>query len=50
MTAIHSKVTDDEAWDCVICGYFINKPRRWILDYKSNLVSENSIKEECKTT
>lgn len=27
MTAIHSNKDEEEAWDCIICGNFINRPR-----------------------
>ncbi len=49
MTAIHSKDDKEEAWDCVICGHFINKPRQWHISFHDNLISTNSIKEEYKT-
>ena len=29
MTAIHSSENEQEAWDCIICGYYINRPRKW---------------------
>lgn len=29
MTAIHSSKNEQEAWDCIICGYYINRPRKW---------------------
>lgn len=30
MTAIHSSENEQGAWDCIICGYYINKPRKWV--------------------
>ncbi len=30
MTAIHSSATEEEAWDCVVCGHFINRPAKWV--------------------
>ena len=44
MASIHKKEDEEEAWDCVICGYFINKPRQWIISIDGNLRSKNSIK------
>ncbi len=29
MTAIHSSENEQEAWDCIICEYFINRSRKW---------------------
>jgi len=29
MTAIHSSENEQEAWDCIICGYYINRPQKW---------------------
>lgn len=30
MTAIHTSENEQEAWDCIICGYYINRPQKWI--------------------
>lgn len=49
MTAIHSKEDEKEAWDCVICGHFINKPRQWS-NSLDNSISTDSIKEEFRLT
>jgi ribosomal protein S27AE len=29
MTAIHKGKNEKEAWDCIICGHFINRPQKW---------------------
>lgn len=29
MTAIHKSKNEKEAWDCIICGYYINRPQKW---------------------
>lgn len=49
MTAIHSTDDKEEAWDCIICGHFINRPRQWRISVHDNLNSKNSIKDEYKT-
>ena len=48
MTAIHSNKEEEEAWDCVICGNYINRPRQWRLSLQDNSISTDSIKEEYK--
>ncbi|KAA5541641.1 DUF3644 domain-containing protein [Adhaeribacter rhizoryzae] len=50
MCAIHSKEDKEEAWDCVVCGHFINRPKQWNISIQSHLLSANSLKEEFKNT
>jgi hypothetical protein len=44
MTAIEN-VDGKDAWDCIICGYFINKTRHWRLSLNGDKLSQNSIRE-----
>jgi len=29
MAAVHTSKNEQEAWDCIICGYYINRPQKW---------------------
>jgi len=48
MSAIHSSEVEDEAWDCIICGHFINRPRHWRISHQDNSILIGSIKDEFK--
>lgn len=50
MIAIHEKDTEQEAWDCIICGNFINRSTHWVGHVDENRIPINSsVREEYKT-
>lgn len=45
MAALHQSVAEEEeAWQCIICGYYINRPQMWML--RDGTHSLDSVKEE----
>ena len=44
MAAIHSSEAEEEAWQCIICGHYINQPQIWLLE--NGISSLDSVREE----
>jgi hypothetical protein len=46
MTALHKSDAEAEAWDCTICGFYINKPTKWTDGFGKHYT--DSITDECR--